>query len=131
MATADPAIPAPGRVPEGFEASAAIRCSIDFGELARVGEATEVLWKIERFEGDLGPLLDALAASDDVPPEGLMCTADMEMVPALWLQARTGGFIPVHYPRDGCGKTKPAVRDALDGLQVTMIERLALDAFDD
>jgi len=130
-ATADPSIPVPGRVPEGFEASAAVRCSVEFGELAQVGEAgdaIEVHWRVERFEGDLGPLLDALAASDDLPPEGLACTADMEMVPALWLEARAGGFVPVHYPRDGCGKTKPAVRDALDGLQVTMVERLTWGA---
>jgi hypothetical protein len=126
-ATADPSIPSPGRTPEGFEASAAIRCSLDFDEPAHVGDAgepIELFWRVERFEGDLGPLLDALAAADDVPSEGLMCTADMEMVPALWLEARAGGFVPVHYPRDGCGKTKPAVRDALDGLQVTMVERL-------
>ena len=37
-ATADPSIPVPGRVPEGFEASAAVRCSVEFGELAQVGE---------------------------------------------------------------------------------------------
>jgi hypothetical protein len=130
-ATADPSIPVPGRVPLGFEASAAIRCSIEFGEPMQIGEgndAMEVYWRVERFEGDLGPLLDALAAPDDVPPEGLACTADMELVPALWLEARASGFVPVHYPRDGCGKTKPAVRDALDRLRVTMVERLTWGA---
>lgn len=132
--TADPSIPLPGSVPVGLEASAAVRCSVEFGEPAQVGEAgdeVEVFWLVERFEGDLVPLLDALAASDDVPPEGLMCTADMEMVPPLWLEARSGGFVPVHYPRDGCGKTKPAVHDALDGLQVTMVERLRVGASDE
>ncbi|MBT2497827.1 hypothetical protein J7E25_01835 [Agromyces sp. ISL-38] len=122
--TADPSIPVPGRVPEGFEATAAVRCSVEFGEPGEAGDEMEVFWLVERFEGDLGPLLEALAVADDVPPEGLMCTADMEMVPPLWLEARSGGFVPVHYPRDGCGKTKPAVHDALDGLQVTMVERL-------
>lgn len=131
-ATADPSIPVPGRVPDGFEASAAIRCSVEFGEFAPVGEAGgEVFWLVERFEGDLGPLLEALAEPDDVPPEGLMCTADMEIVPPLWLEARSGGFVPVHYPRDGCGKTTPAVHDALDGLQVTMVERLPAGAIDE
>ncbi|RXZ71430.1 hypothetical protein [Agromyces albus] len=124
--TADQSIPVPGRVPEGFEASAAVRCSVEFGEPGEAGDEMEVFWLVERFEGDLGPLLEALAAADDVPPEGLMCTADMEMVPPLWLEARSGGFVPVHYPRDGCGKTKPAVHDALDELQVTMVERLSV-----
>lgn len=117
---ADPSIPAPGRVPVGFDATAAVRCSLEF-DLAPVGEPGDVFWRVERFEGDLGPLLDALAASDDGPPPGeLLCAADMEFVPALWLEARAGGFLPVHYPRNACGKTKPAVRTALDGLQVTM-----------
>ena len=129
---ADSSIPVPGRVPAGFEAATAVRCSLEFGELAPVGEAGgDVYWRVERFEGDLSPLLDALAASDDVPAEGLACSADMEMVPALWLEARAGGFVPVRYPRDGCGKTKPAVRNALNGLQVTMAERLTWGASDE
>lgn len=39
--------------------------------------------------------------------------------------------MPVRLPRDGCGKTKPAVRNALNGLKVTMVERLTWDASDE
>ena len=129
--TADPSIPVPGRVPARLEATAAVRCSLDF-ELAPVGgPGGDVFWRVERFEGDLGPLLDALAAPDDLPQDGLVCSADMEFVPALWLEARAGGFVPVRYPGDGCGKTKPAVQNALNGLRIVMVERLKWDAFDD
>ncbi|WP_157157614.1 MULTISPECIES: hypothetical protein [unclassified Diaminobutyricimonas] len=129
----DPSIPVPGRVPAGFEATtAAVRCSLTFSKLGPVGGAgADIFWRVERFEGDLGPLLTALAASDDVPPDGLVCSLDMEVVPALWLETRAGGLAPVRYPRDGCGKTKPAVRNALDGLQVTMVERIEWDSFDE
>jgi hypothetical protein len=77
---------------------------------------------VERLEGDLADLLAALATPDDPVPTDVMCTADMEIVPALWLEDSAGRVVPVHYPRDVCGKTKPAVHDALDGLEVTAVE---------
>jgi hypothetical protein len=148
----DAKIPVPGRVPDGFEAVAALRCSLDL-TLAPVpdlvppplefwpeGNSTpelqkpenpadvNIVWKVERFEGDLTGLLDALAAPDDAPPADRACTADMEIVQALWLEDRSGEVVPVHYPRNGCGKTKPAVRDALSILTVTNVERVQLDS---
>ena len=120
--TPDPSIPVPGRVPEGFEASAALRCDIvDVGEGA---DGPGVVAEVTRFEGDLEPLLSALAEPDDAVPPNLACTADMEIVPALWLEGSDGMVVPVHYPRDACGKTKPATRDALDELQVTSVKSL-------
>jgi hypothetical protein len=126
--TADSSIPVPGRLPVGFDATAAVRCSLEF-DLAPVGGPdAEVFWRVERFQGDLGPLLNALAISDDGRPSGeFLCTADMEFVPALWLEARAGGFAPVHYPRDACGKTKPAVRNSLNALQVTTVKRMLVE----
>lgn len=116
--TPDPSIPVPGRVPDGFEASAALRCT-----MIHVDDQPAFVAEVERFEGDLEPLLDALAEPDDAAPPNLACTADMEMVPALWLEGRDGMVIPVHYPRDACGKTKAGVRDALASLHVTAIEQ--------
>lgn len=121
--TPDPAIPQPGRVPPGFEASAALRCTVEFGEPPASDGEAGFSWRIERFEGDLAPLLAALAAPDDGAPLHQACTADMELVPPLWLEGRGGDVIPVHYPRDSCGKTKPAVRDALEALEITEVER--------
>jgi hypothetical protein len=119
--TPDPSIPVPGRVPGGFEASAALRCtSVHVDDVA---DPPELVAEVERFEGDLEPLLDALAEPDDAAPPNLACTADMEIVPALWLEGRDGKVIPVHYPRDACGKTKAGVRDALASLHVTTVEQ--------
>ena len=121
-ATADPGIATPGRVPAGFEASAALLCS-NLDRVALEG-AMRITADVARLEGDLVPLLDALAQPDGVLPSNLSCTADMEVVPALWLEGRDGMVIPVHYPRDGCGKTTSAVRGALDDLETTDVSRL-------
>ena len=127
-ATPDPSIPVPGRVPAGFEASAALLCVVDWipmegADLAPTEEGElELTAQVERLEGDLTELLAALAEPDDPAPTNVMCTADLEIVPALWLEDSAGRVMPVHYPRNVCGKTKPAVRDALDGLEVTSVE---------
>lgn len=119
--TPDPSIPVPGRVPDGFEASAALRCTVI--HVDEVDGRADFVAQVERFEGDLEPLLDALAEPDDAAPPNLACTADMEIVPALWLEGRDGMVIPVHYPRDACGKTKAGTHDALASLQVTSVEQ--------
>ncbi|MRG58859.1 hypothetical protein GE115_03085 [Agromyces sp. CFH 90414] len=120
--TPDPSIPEPGRVPEGFEPVAALRCSFESGPSTE-DDATEggPVIQVERFEGDLAPLLAALAEPDDAVPADIACTADMELVPPLWLEASDGSLIPVHYPRDACGKTKAGVHDALAGLEVVAV----------
>lgn len=131
-ATPDPSIPVPGRVPEGFEASAALLCVVDWVPMEAVDLAPtdegelELTAQVERLEGELADLLAALAEPDDAVPTDVMCTADMEIVPALWLEDSAGRVVPVHYPRDVCGKTKPAVHDALDGLEVTAVEPWSL-----
>lgn len=127
-ATPDPSIPVPGRVPDGFEASAALRCVVEaFDEGAGEGtgpDGLELVGRVERLEGDLEPLLEALDEPDDAVPPNISCTADMEVVPALWLEGRDGRVLPVHYPRDACGKTKPSTHDALESLRVISVERL-------
>ncbi|RZS63500.1 hypothetical protein EV187_3406 [Agromyces ramosus] len=129
--TPDSAIPVPGRVPDGFEPAAALRCT----PLAPGAAGTapvddtppgEPVARVERFEGDLAPLISALAEPDDPVPDGVVCTADLELVPPLWLEGVDGRLIPVHYPRDACGKTKPGVHDALEALQVTSVSEVAV-----
>lgn len=131
-ATPDPSIPVPGRVPADFEASAALLCVVDWPAMEEVdlpptgkGEL-ELTVQVERLEGDLTELLAALAEPDDAVPTDVMCTADLEIVPALWLEDSADRVVPVHYPRDVCGKTKPAVHDALDDLEVTAVEPWSL-----
>ena len=136
-ATPDPSIPVPGRVPDGFEPVAALRCTplvpgaegIE-GRAAPVDDTdpTAVVARVERFEGDLDPLVTALAEPDDPVPTDQVCTADLELVAPLWLEDADGRLIPVHYPRDACGKTKPAVHDALAGLEVTSVSEVTISA---
>ena len=113
--TPDPSIPVPGSVPDGFEAAAALRCDLLLPTEPQPG--MEVVAQVERLEGDLAPLLDALGEPDDPVPTDLACTADQELVAPLWLEGADGTLIPVHWPRDACGKTKPAAHDALDELE--------------
>lgn len=129
-----PDAPEAGRVPAGFTPITAVRC-----ELMASIEDAEGRWSgvtAATLTGDLAPLLAALAEPDDEKWLG-PCTADMELVPPLWLVDATGAAINAHYPRDGCAKTKPAARDALAGLTVretttlkqTLVEpRAALDS---
>ena len=136
LATPDPSIPVPGRVPDGFEPVAALRCTplvpgaegIEAGAPVDDTDPTAVVARVERFEGDLDPLITALAEPDDPVPTDQMCTADMELVAPLWLEDADGLLIPVHYPRDACGKTKPAVHDALAGLEVTSVSEVTISA---
>ncbi|WP_133160284.1 hypothetical protein [Cryobacterium zongtaii] len=129
-----PDAPEAGRVPAGFTPVKVVRCELMAsiedaeGRWSGVTEAT--------LTGDLAPLLAALSEPDDEKWLG-PCTADMELVPPLWLVDATGAAIHAHYPRDGCAKTKPAARDALAGLTVrettamkqTLVEpRAALDS---
>jgi len=113
-ATEEPAPhPEPGRVPDGFEPAAALLCEFPTSS----ADAAEDTFTVTRFEGDLGPLLRALDAPDDVAGAGQMCTADMQLVPSLWLEAEDGTLLPVHWPRDVCGKTKPGAGEQVEKLK--------------
>lgn len=129
-----PDAPQPGRVPVGFTPTMAVRCDL----MASIEDA-EGRWSgvtAVTLAGDLTALLVALSEPDDGSWPG-PCTADAELVPPLWLVDANGRAINAHYPRNGCGKTKPGVRDALAGLNVretttlkrTLVEpRAALDS---
>lgn len=116
--TPDPAVPTPGRVPAGFEPVAALRCMVDLSFAPVDGVTPEPPVRVQRFEGNLTPLLRALAQPDDPTPPDIVCTADMELVPPLWLESADGALIPVRYPRTACGKTKPEVREELERLDL-------------
>ncbi|MFT2815588.1 hypothetical protein [Leifsonia sp. A12D58] len=107
--------PPAGRVPAGFEAVAAIRCNLH----GSVDDA-EGRWAAVTAEtrgGNLARLLSALAEADD-GSSIFPCTADMELMPPLWLVDASGQAIHVHYPRNACGKTKSGAREAFEALDV-------------
>jgi len=112
-----PDAPAPGAVPVGFDPVAAYRCSF-FGSV----DTDEGRWSavtIQTLSGDFDPLLTALSASNDRPSPNQICSADMEIVPELWLENADGDALRAAWPRTACMKTKPATTTALDQLTVT------------
>ncbi|WP_104083133.1 hypothetical protein [Cryobacterium sp. Y11] len=130
-----PAAPDPGRVPADFEPVAAYRCTF-FGSL----DDAQGRWSavtVENLQGDFGLLLAALAEPNDQAGPNQVCTADMELVPTLWLENADGDALRAAWPRTACGKTKPAAHAALDNLDLTdttllplvlQVTREALDA---
>jgi len=108
-----PYAPKAGWVPDDFAPTTAVRCDV----IADIGDAQGFSVTAVTFGGDLTPLLSALAEPDD-DDSNVACTADLEIVPPLWLVDEAGQAINARYPVDACGKTKPGVRDALAALPV-------------
>ena len=130
-----PPPPLAGSVPDGFTPAAAVRCagttdSVDDAE-GRWSARLETTWT-----DDLDRLLAALAVPDETGGSG-MCTADMEIVPDLWLTSADGRSMRAAWPVTPCGKTLPGTHDVLDALpveeerlvRVSLVQsRAALDA---
>ncbi len=113
-----PPPPVAGSVPEAFVPVEVIRC--DAFMMATVEDA-EGLWSAvteERLTGNMDGLLDALAQPSDPPRANQACTADMELVPDLWLLDEQGRAMRAAWPTNSCGKTKPGVREILGGMEV-------------
>lgn len=115
-------IPTPGALPDGFVVVAALACDFEMRDAGTDDGALDVATTVTRYEGDLGPLLDALGVPDDVAPPDTACNLSMEIVSPLWLEDAEGGVVSVRSPVDGCMTTKPAVREALAALEVVSIE---------
>ncbi|WP_427017051.1 hypothetical protein ACQCSX_20555 [Pseudarthrobacter sp. P1] len=113
-ATGSPA-PEGGSVPEGFAPAAAVLCSTAGGLVDGPGGKGRAVVE-ERLSGDLAPLLAALAEPSDRARPDQSCTADLEIVPTLWLVDARRRAIIAEWPTTGCGKTKPGVHQALAGM---------------
>ncbi|WP_155848433.1 hypothetical protein [Arthrobacter sp. 35W] len=112
-----PPRPVAGSIPDGFVPAMVVRCSMSFG--LDEGEAGQ--WSViieDRMSGDLAPLVAALGEFSDKANYDIACTADMEIVPDLWLVDGGGRAMLAAWPTTVCGKTKPGVGKALAGLQV-------------
>jgi len=88
-----------GGIPDGFEPVALLRC--DPWASGSEADGTDAGALLERFEGDLTPVLDALATPDDPAPE--VCPAIGYMLPELWLEGGDGTVVRAAYPSAGCG----------------------------
>lgn len=106
-----------GLVPSGFTPVAVLRCDPYASQ-----EDAEGTWSgalLERREGDLGPVLAALAQPSDPHSNG-PCPAIAYLVPELWIEGDDGTVIRAAIPSDGCGAPKPVGLDeALTVLTVT------------
>ncbi|TFC24533.1 hypothetical protein E3O25_15285 [Cryobacterium sp. TMT1-3] len=129
-----PDAPAPGMVPAGFEPVAAYRCTF-YGSV----DDAEGRWSavtVETRTGNFDALLAALAEPNDQPGLNQVCTADMEIVPELWLENAAGEALRLAWPRTSCGKTKPATLKALEMLELTettvlpLVLQIGRDALD-
>ncbi|WP_157884038.1 hypothetical protein [Arthrobacter alpinus] len=110
-----------GSVPGGFVPVQVVRCQQDF--LEQAGVYTRVV-RQEHLEGDYSALLAALAQPSDRANGNMACTADAELLPALWLVNADGQAIHVVWPVDACGKArgKPDTAKALAGLTVGEVQ---------
>lgn len=105
-----------GLVPAGFTAVAVLRCDPFASHEDSSGTWSGAL--LERREGDLGPVLAALAQPSDPHSIG-PCPAIAYIVPELWIEAADGTVIRVAIPTDGCGAPKPVGLDeAIESLDV-------------
>ncbi|GGM52707.1 hypothetical protein [Microbacterium saperdae] len=105
-----------GLVPDGFTAVAVLRCDPYASQEDADGTWSGAL--LERREGDLRPVLAALAQPSDSPSTG-PCPAIAYLIPELWIEGEDGTVVRVAIPTDGCGAPKPVGLDeALEALDV-------------
>lgn len=105
-----------GLVPAGFTAVAVLRCDPFASQEDASGTWSGAL--LERRQGDLGPVLAALAQPSDPHSSG-PCPAIAYMVPELWIEGADGTVIRVAIPTDGCGAPKAVGLDeAVESLEV-------------
>jgi hypothetical protein len=106
----------PGLVPPDFAAVAVLRCDPYASREDDEGSWTGT--RLERLDGDLEPVLAALAARSDARSLG-PCAAIGYVFPELWVEDADGRVVRVAVPSDGCGAPKSVGLDeALAALTV-------------
>ncbi|MEV5069170.1 hypothetical protein MRBLMI12_000733 [Microbacterium sp. LMI12-1-1.1] len=98
-----------GLVPSDFTAVAVLRCDPYASWEDDDGSWSGAL--LERLEGDLEPVLAALASPSDPRSMG-PCTAIGYLSPELWVEDADGLVVSVAVPSDGCGAPKSVGLDA-------------------
>ena len=113
-ATAHPAVPAPGSVPAGFEPVGVVECTT--GERLTDAQGVWDAITVRHLEGDLKPLLAALAAPRQTSTVDQLCPATEATVSALWLVDALGRAVRPAPPVDACGAPTAGVRTAVAAL---------------
>lgn len=105
-----------GLIPPGLTAVAVLQCDPNASR-----EDDEGMWSgalLQRLEGDLQPVLTALAEPSDPRSLGA-CAAVGYLSPQLWVEVTDGRVIRVAIPTSGCGAPKAVgLEAALDALTV-------------
>jgi hypothetical protein len=105
-----------GLVPAEFTAVAVLRCDPFASRQDDDGIWSGAL--LERLEGDVEPVIAALATPSDPTSLG-PCTAIGYVLPELWVEDRDRNVVRVAIPTDGCGAPKAVgLEGALDALAV-------------
>ena len=113
-ATSHPDVPAPGSVPASFEAVGVVECVT--GERLTDAQGVWDAITVRHLEGDLGPLLAALAAPHETSTGDQLCPASDVATFQLWLVDALGRAVRPAPPVDVCGGPTPAVRQAVAAL---------------
>ncbi|CCH20901.1 hypothetical protein [Micromonospora lupini] len=109
-----------GRIAPAFVPVAAVLCGREVRPGAGGGREQVAT---ERRADEIGALVAALRLSDQVRGRGeVACTADLVIPPWLALLDDQGRWLRPYVPTDVCGKPRPEVRAALDGLRLTTVD---------
>lgn len=119
--TPHPDAPDAAAVPDGFSPVSAVLCST--GETLTDAAGRWAAVTATRLEGDVGPLVDALAAGT-VPVAGSTPTGCGTGVPRsdLWLVDALGSAVRATLPGGGCGPLPRAVADGVAALDAVDVE---------
>jgi hypothetical protein len=97
-------------LPVRFVADAAVLCDPAVHELDGRGHAVYVERVADR---GLSPLVAALRRPSERPTPGMICAADLVIVPSLLLIGQEGNIVRPVIPHDACGQPQQQVLDAL------------------
>lgn len=134
--------PAAGRIPPDFQPVSVVECvligstpSTDGSSRAEPGtsgqQTTDGLREtfaidLVILEGDLAPLIEALARPSEPPSDG-PCPAIADIVPEIFLVDDAGRAIRPLWPADSCGHALEGTSDALRQLDAVSSHRLTVE----
>jgi len=113
-ATSHPDVPGPGAVPAGFEPVGVVECR--GGERLTDAQGVWDAVTVRHLEGDLAPLLAALAVPRQTTTSDQLCPATDAPASELWLVDALGRAVRPSLPVDACGAPTAGVRAAVAAL---------------
>jgi hypothetical protein len=106
------------RLAADFRPVAAVVCATD--QLRRPDGGADLAATESRAD-DVTALVAALRLPDEPPTDGVVCTMDRPLIPFFVLLDEQGRWVRPGVPRDGCGKYRGEVREAMYGLRLTRV----------